>query len=214
MWSFSDSAEKRLSYIDGNHAYSLSFEVEEDQDLEQHFKIKRLSFDKAAEFADLLWRSLKQTEKDETRQTARSRRLLKLNMQLEDPNSSIFIATWDKELIGGVGIGPLHGLDPSEGIGEIRDLVVDEHFRRRGLGQELLKAALIASKENKFKQIYLEISQNMTSAQRLFESFGFRAVESKSQPLGMPVSEEAPCYYLLENADKLLKALETPKPKA
>src|SRR4051794_31537914 len=42
-------------------------------------------------------------------------------------------------IIGGAGIGALHGLSPREGLGEVRDLVLEKEHRGQGLGGRLLK---------------------------------------------------------------------------
>jgi putative acetyltransferase len=99
--------------------------------------------------------------------------------------------------IGCVGLGPLHGLPSSEGVGEIRDLIVEEPYRGRGLGSKLLHLCINDAKQLGYKQLYLETTQNMTSAQRLFVRTGFRPVTGQAwQTPANP--EEMPCYFLME----------------
>jgi len=98
------------------------------------------------------------------------------------------------------GLGPFHGLPLSEGVGEIRDLVVDDSMRGRGLGRYLLDQAVVGAKTLGYRRLYLETSKSMVVAQKLFESRGFRPVTEKSRFLTTPNSvEEVPCYFLLEN---------------
>ena len=98
------------------------------------------------------------------------------------------------------GLGPFHGLPLSEGVGEIRDLVVEESMRGQGLGRLLLDQAIIGAKTLGYRRLYLETSKSMFVAQKLFESRGFRPVTEKSRFFTDPNSvEEVPCYYLLEN---------------
>lgn len=78
--------------------------------------------------------------------------------------------------LGGAGIGSLHGLPPSEGLGEVRDLVLDEHFRGQGLGARLLKRCVEEAKALGYKRLYLETTPQMENAQKLFIRFGFRPV--------------------------------------
>ena len=73
-----------------------------------------------------------------------------------------------REPIACIGLGTLHGLPSSEGIGEIRDLIVDPAYRRKGYAASLLKACLVQARKESFKRIYLETTQNMTKAQKLF----------------------------------------------
>lgn len=97
-----------------------------------------------------------------------------------------------------VGLGPLHGLPLSEGVGEIRDLVVDTSMRGQGLGKLLLDNAVRTAKAIGYRRLYLETSKSMVVAQKLFESRGFRPVIEKNRFSTTTSSDEVPCYYLLE----------------
>ena len=112
-------------------------------------------------------------------------------IDIVDPNRPIACA----------GLGPFHGLPLSEGVGEIRDLVVEESYRGRGIGKLLLDQSLHAAKTFGYRRLYLETSKSMLVAQRLFESRGFRPVTEKSRLISNTslVPEEMPCYYLLES---------------
>ncbi len=100
-----------------------------------------------------------------------------------------------------VGLGPFHGLSFNEGVGEIRDLVVDEAYRGQGIGRLLIESSLQAAKDFGYRRLYLETSKNMLVAQKLFESRGFRAVTGKSPFAAQngTKDESMPSYYLLEN---------------
>ena len=101
--------------------------------------------------------------------------------------------------IGCAGLGPFHGLPLSEGVGEIRDLVVEESMRGQGIGKHLLETALHSAKTLGYRRLYLETSKSMIVAQRLFESRGFRAVTEARFVTGSTGAPDVPCYYLLEN---------------
>ncbi len=100
-----------------------------------------------------------------------------------------------------VGLGPFHGLPLSEGVGEIRDLVVEESYRGRGIGKMLLDQSLQAAKSFGYRRLYLETTKNMLVAQRLFEGRGFRPVTEKGRLISNSEAkvEDMPSYYLLEN---------------
>ena len=101
--------------------------------------------------------------------------------------------------VGAVGIGPMAGLPVSEGVGEIRDLVVDETFRGRGLGRKLLSRCLAEAKALGYSRIYLETTPQMEKARRLFASIGFVAVQQKSSPRSTEPGEmQFPCYFVLD----------------
>jgi N-acetylglutamate synthase-like GNAT family acetyltransferase len=108
-------------------------------------------------------------------------------------------------IIGGVGIGPLAGLPVSEGVAEIRELVIDAPFRGKGIGRRLLRGILEAADNIGYKRAYLETTPQMENAQRLFSSFGFRPVEQKNA-LGTP-DEKLPSYFLLEDISNTVRQL-------
>ena len=101
------------------------------------------------------------------------------------------------EIIGGAGIGPLHGLSPSEGLGEVRDLVLEKSYRGRGLGTRVLKRCLDEARKLGYQRLYLETTPQMENAQKLFLRFGFRPVTQGSQKIGK--GSPLPCYYILED---------------
>ncbi len=107
---------------------------------------------------------------------------------IKDPKNS--------RCLGCIGIGPLAGLPPEEGIGEIRDLVVDTTARKRGVGRQLLQLAVSVAQQMGYRRLYLETTPEMEKAQRLFTRFGFRPLK---EGLGRKAAHSTlPCYYVLE----------------
>lgn len=100
--------------------------------------------------------------------------------------------------IGAVGLGPLAGLPPSEGVGEIRDMVIDAPYRCRGFGRKLVEACLNAAREIGYKRIYLETTPQMQDAQKLFTSFGFQPVTQKAIRPKVVQHEPLPCYFVMD----------------
>ena len=127
------------------------------------------------------------------------RRVSDLTQSYSQEGCQLFIARTAEhpDPIGCVGLGTLHSLPLSEGIGEIRDLVVDERFRQQGVGKKLLDHCLEKARSFGYQRIYLETSKNMKAAQNLFIRKGFKPVtEVPSGSAGE--GEEMPCYFLLE----------------
>jgi putative acetyltransferase len=133
------------------------------------------------------------------------RRLDRLKSVYEAPGS-IYIVARDKRslpespsgtVIGGAGLGPLHGLSPAEGLGEIRDLVVRPEWRGHGVGARLLKRCLEESRRLGYQRLYLEATPQMEQAQKLFIRYGFRPVTTGSSKVSP--GEAMPCYYILES---------------
>jgi putative acetyltransferase len=119
-------------------------------------------------------------------------------------SGSLFIVARDRvsgRCVGGAGIGPLQGLSPGEGLGEIRDLYVEPLFRGHGIGSRLLKRCLTEAQSIGYQRLYLETTPQMEHAQKLFIRSGFRPVTTGQARLGQ--GSDMPCYYLLENVTSL-----------
>jgi putative acetyltransferase len=115
--------------------------------------------------------------------------------------ASVFFVGKDKETgrcLAGAGLGPLHGLPPSEGVGEIRDLVVDENFRGKGFGGRLLNRCINEAQTLGYRTLYLETTSQMENAQKLFLRRGFRPVVEKTLE-AKGNEERIPCYFVLES---------------
>lgn len=164
------------------------------------FVLYSLTVETEGAVASLIRRNLHRFDEQETVLASTFRRLKNLHESYLQEGCQFLVALdAEKKPVGCVGLGPFHGLPLSEGVGEIRDLVVDENMRGKGLGKLLLDNAVQAAKRIGYRRLYLETSRNMLVAQKLFESRGFRPVTMKS-PLSSEKtgSEILPSYYLLE----------------
>lgn len=126
-----------------------------------------------------------------------------------EKDGSIYLVLLDSRMetvVGGVGIVPFAGLDPAEGIGEIRELAVDMPYRRQGLGLKLLQAAFDTALSLRYRRLYLEATEQMSHAQALFLRFGFQHVSLKqrettqrSTPLLRQAGPHQPAFYVWED---------------
>ncbi len=117
----------------------------------------------------------------------------------EKPGSSYLVIkdSAARSLLGGVGLQPFAGLDPAEGIAEIRELVVDTPFRGLGLGRKLLQLAIHDAARKGYKRIYLEATSQMKHAQTLFQRTGFRPIDSSATR--SQTGSSFPSYFVLES---------------
>jgi ribosomal-protein-alanine N-acetyltransferase len=76
----------------------------------------------------------------------------------------------------------------------IGTVAVDAAWRRRGIATTLLKEVFRISKERQCKRAYLEVRRSNVSAQKLYDSFGFRAVGVR------------PGYYSPQQEDAIIMA--------
>ena len=127
------------------------------------------------------------------------RRLDNLHQVYTDPGCRLLMGEVGGVLIGCVGVGTFRGLPMEEKIGEVRDLVVDPVYPGMGYGRGLLQECLLQARDLGYQRLYLEMSDAMHRAQRLFQNAGFRPVEEKRR--AFPGVDSLPCYYLLEALD-------------
>lgn len=166
-----------------------------------------LTVEKEGAVSSLIRRSLVDFDKHESVLVSTFRRLKRLHEAYLQEGCEFWVATLPdhpEACIGCAGLGPFHGLPFSEGVGEIRDLVVEESVRGRGLGKLLLNHVLKGAKKLGYRRLYLETSKSMLVAQKLFESRGFRPVTEMNPQLDLASKnevsrEEDPSYYLLES---------------
>jgi putative acetyltransferase len=168
--------------------------------------IELLSKDDEAEVSKLIHRNLEQFGSSASVPAASFRRLKNLVENYSKEGYRLFVAKNPAEgnlPIGCAGLGPLKGLPLSEKIGEIRDLVVELPFRSKGIGSRLLHRCISEAKVIGYQRLYLETSQSMNQARKLFLRSGFRPVTEKNlNPLLTASSVELPCYFLLEDLSK------------
>jgi ribosomal protein S18 acetylase RimI-like enzyme len=99
-----------------------------------------------------------------------------LGGQLDEPNIVILVADKDGEAIGYTYAG-VEGPDYMSlrgPAGALYDIVVDPAHRGQGVGRLLLDAALEELKARGVPRVVLSTAEQNASAQRLFESAGFR----------------------------------------
>ena len=157
-----------------------------------------------AEVTGLIRRNLINYEEAGNVLASTFRRLDCLATTYGDPASSTFLIARDVNadglVVGGAGLGPLHGLSPLDGMGEVRDLVVDREYRGRGIGAKLLKRCVEQARFFGYQRLYLETTPQMEKAQKLFVRFGFRPI-THAQGHGVPIDAQGdiPCYFILDD---------------
>lgn len=87
------------------------------------------------------------------------------------PRSCYFVALQGDTVVGGAGISPLAGYEPS--ICELQRMYLDAAHRRHGAGHRLLLSCLQAARGFGYQQCYAETIQPMRQAIRFYESHGF-----------------------------------------
>jgi putative acetyltransferase len=101
--------------------------------------------------------------------------------------------------IAGAGIGPLHGLPLSEGMGELRDVFVSSEYRGLGLGAKIIKTCVDKSKTFGYNKLYLETTPQMSIAKKLFLRSGFRPITDSANSENTTSDEPLASYFIMED---------------
>lgn len=93
----------------------------------------------------------------------------------QTPRSIYYVATLNKEIVGGGGIYPTEGL-PGDTC-ELVKMYIYPHVRGIGLGSLLIQKCIDYAKEIGFKNIYLETMPELKQALKTYEKFGFEYID-------------------------------------
>jgi len=85
-----------------------------------------------------------------------------------------------------VGYAILRQVDAS---GEILKIAVDKSFRRKGIGDSLLKSCLEHAQNNLYESVFLEVRKSNTPAIKLYEKHGFRSVRIRKNYYTHPTED-------------------------
>lgn len=75
-------------------------------------------------------------------------------------------------------LATIQGLLANHGYGSIQNIGVIPSWRGRGLGKELLRRCLSGYRDNGCRSVSLEVTTHNFAAIRLYESVGFRVIET------------------------------------
>jgi putative acetyltransferase len=87
------------------------------------------------------------------------------------PRHAYFIVEHEGRVMGGAGIAPLSGGDPS--VCELRKMYFLKEARGHGVGEKLLRRCLAFAQDAGYQLCYLETLTGMERAQKLYEKLGF-----------------------------------------
>lgn len=181
---------------------SVEFTTGNDSQLDQNIVIENFTAKDEASIVELI-RSTMASYQEAGSVLASSFRRIERFKDIYEAEGALYIVAKDgpgtEICLGGAGIGPLHGLPPGEGVGELRDLVVSPNLRGKGIGSRLIKRCLEQAKKLGYKRLYLEITPQMEHAQKLFQRYGFRPITESSLTIkAQNQKDSVPCYFLLE----------------
>jgi ribosomal-protein-alanine acetyltransferase len=110
----------------------------------------------------------------------------KSNMKSEllAPHTTYVVAEDNSSLIGYAGLSKL----PASTTSDIQTIAVSESHRGLGVGRKLMESLLAFAKEQKAKEVFLEVREDKPTPQSLYSSLGFVAIDRREnyyQPDGV-----------------------------
>ena len=102
-----------------------------------------------------------------------------MTLTYEKDRSAYFVVEVEGELLGGAGIAPLSGEDPS--VCELQKMYFSSAARGLGLGKQMIDTCLDFARANDYTLCYLETLPYMKAAQKLYLKTGFDYIDG---PMG------------------------------
>jgi putative acetyltransferase len=103
-----------------------------------------------------------------------------------------WVLTLDEKVIGGVGIAPFN--DAQE-VAELQKFYIEEAYQGYGYGGKLFNHAKQFAIANGYRQLYLETTDVLAKANKIYEYYGFKKMEA---PLNGSEHDAMNTWYLLE----------------
>lgn len=94
------------------------------------------------------------------------------------PNSSFIIAFNDKGKAIGMVVLMIYPLIEGYRKGWLEGMVIDENYRRQGIGEKIMKKAIDESKINGLRSLNLTSRPERLAANKLYKKSGFKKVET------------------------------------
>jgi putative acetyltransferase len=102
-----------------------------------------------------------------------SNELKTIDQQYNQPAGALLLAFKEAVAIGCAGIRKI-----DHETAELKRMYVQDLYKGKGIGVQLLERSLQIAKELGYKKIRLDTLQHMTKAQALYRSFGFYEIDS------------------------------------
>ncbi len=96
------------------------------------------------------------------------------------PNGMLLLARDGSDVAGCIALRPV-----DKGVCEMKRLYVRDAFRAAGLGRRLVERTIATAQTIGYRRVVLDTLPTMVSAQRLYESFGFKDIAPyRHNPIG------------------------------
>jgi N6-L-threonylcarbamoyladenine synthase len=117
--------------------------------------------------------------------------------ELIAPHTHYLVCYQGEEIIGYGGLSKIAGSEQAD----IQTIAVLESYRGKGLGRDLMKALIREAQQLEAKEIWLEVRADHPVPQKLYESLGFEAIDTRKN------------YYQPDGVDALVMRLKLAEEK-
>lgn len=115
----------------------------------------------------------------------------------DQPKSAYWVVVDENDAVfGGGGIAPLKG---DQNILEIQKMYFDPILRQKGFAKKILEKAFDFAQSQNINEVYLETTQSLWQAVKLYEKLGF---EHLNQPKGHTGHSEACEIWMLKTLER------------
>lgn len=99
-----------------------------------------------------------------------------LNSIVKDKNTRLVVAKDGAQIVGMATL--ILTITPNGKRAKIEDVVVDEKYRGKGIGEKISKKLIAIAKSKRVRRIELTTGQRRIAAHKLYEKIGFKKVDS------------------------------------
>lgn len=93
---------------------------------------------------------------------------------LSSPVQKLIVGTMDEKVVGFCSLTIKNNFWQAGRLGNVDELVVDEHYRGKGIGKELMRHIQQLASDHQCKRVELDSSFHRQEAHRFYESIGFK----------------------------------------
>lgn len=103
-----------------------------------------------------------------------------LEMLLDSPNASIFVATVDSKVVAMTSVQTVISSAMGSNVGLIEDVVVKKEYRGKQVAKKLISYIFEYSKTKEFSRLHLLCDIDNAPAEKFYDKMGFKPSELKA----------------------------------
>jgi ribosomal protein S18 acetylase RimI-like enzyme len=102
--------------------------------------------------------------------------IAQLNSVIKDKNNIVTVVLDDGHIVGMITLVIIHQVTGNKGY--LEDLVIDEKYRGKGLGEKLVTEAISIARKSNIESVELKSETHRIAANKLYQKLGFELKEA------------------------------------